>query len=390
MAEDGICVLTHPLGAAGENATRSLLEILAEISSVCLVTANLPGDSVIRDRHEVVEISPRTAGQTVVPIAAVRFVLNQLRMVRAITRRDESIVVFFGATSYLLPILTAKLLGRRVVLEPRGDVPLTLRLTWERRLPDPVARVLAGPVALLESVGYRLADAIVTYTPSMAGEMGLDRYGDKLYPNGARYVDTGRFRVDVPFERRENVVGYLGRLDEEKGIRALADAVERLPDDTVFRFVGDGDLRPWLETRLGDAIADGRVELVGWVDHDDVPAELNRLRLLVLPSRPTEGLPTTILESLACGTPVLATPVSGTPDVVRDGDTGFLSADVRPPMLAADIERILERDDLAEISRRGRRLIESDYTFEAAVERYSRILADLAVQSATRGRSGSG
>ena len=51
-----VCVVTHPLGAAGENATRTLLEILGAITAVSLVTANLPGNSTIRDRYEVVEL----------------------------------------------------------------------------------------------------------------------------------------------------------------------------------------------------------------------------------------------------------------------------------------------------------------------------------------------
>ncbi|PSP85433.1 glycosyl transferase family 1, partial [Halobacteriales archaeon QS_1_68_17] len=52
-----VCVVTHPLAPAGENATRSLLDILAAITGVVLVTADLPRDSAIRDRHELVELT---------------------------------------------------------------------------------------------------------------------------------------------------------------------------------------------------------------------------------------------------------------------------------------------------------------------------------------------
>ncbi|PSP82175.1 glycosyl transferase family 1, partial [Halobacteriales archaeon QS_1_68_17] len=130
----------------------------------------------------------------------------------------------------------------------------------------------------------------------------------------------------------------------------------------------------WLERELAAEIEAGRVELAGWVDHDEVPAELDGLRLLVLPSDPTEGLPTTILEALACGTPVYATPVSGVPDVVRDGETGFHIESRDPETLAAGIEAVLEREDLDRISAAGRRLIETEYSFEAATERYREIL----------------
>ena len=375
--EGGVCVVTHPLSAAGENATRTLLEILAAVTSVSLVTADLPTDSAIRDRHEVVEITREGAGDNIA-VAAGRFLLNQLRMCRAIARRDEDVVLFFGATSYLLPVVASKLLGKTVVVEPRGDVPLTLRLNWEETVPSPVARTLAGAVRALERLNYRLADAVITYTPAMADQLDLEAFGHKLHPDGARYVDTDAFDVTVPYEERDRTVGFLGRIDEEKGVRELADVARRLPDDVTFRFIGDGDLYDWLERELAAEIENGSVDLAGWVDHDDVPAALNDLRLLVMPSQPTEGLPTTILESLACGTPVYATPVSGVPDVVRDGETGFLMTERSPEAMATEIERVLNEQDLSAMSENGRALIESEYSFEAAVDRYEAILGAIA------------
>ena len=368
-----VCVVTHPLAAAGENATRSLLDILGAITGVALVTANLPADSEIRERRELVELTRKGAGDSVA-VAAVRFLLNQLRMCRVLADRDEEVVLFYGATSYLLPIIAAKLLGKTVFVEPRGDVPLTLRLNWEQQMPDPLAGVLAGLVRALERAGFAVADGVVTYTPSMARQLQLHPEAPDVHPTGARYVRTDEFSITRPYGDRETVVGFLGRLDEEKGIRQLSEVAGLLPDDITFRFIGDGDLREWLEGELAEEIAAGRVELTGWVDHDDVPAQLNDLALLVLPSEPTEGLPTTILESLACGTPVYASPVSGVPDVVRAGETGFRIDSRDPAALAAGIERILERGDLGEISQSGRALIESEYSFEAACDRYREIL----------------
>ncbi len=368
-----VCVVTHPLAAAGENATRSLLDILSAVTSVALVTADLPADSEIRDRHELVELTRKGAGDSVVT-AAVRFLLNQLRMCRVIADRDEDVVLFFGATSYLLPIIAARLLGKTVLVEPRGDVPLTLRLNWEQKLPDPVAAGLAGAVRALERAGFAAAHGVITYTPEMARQLDLHPESPTVYPMGARYVRTDEFRVQQPYADRDRVVGFLGRLDEEKGIRELASVAAELPGDVTFRFIGDGDLREWLETELASEIERGAVELTGWVDHDDVPDQLNDLSLLVLPSQPTEGLPTTILEALACGTPVLASPVSGVPDVVREGETGFLLDSREPAALRQTILDILDRDDLDSISENGRDRIDTEYSFEAACERYRSIL----------------
>jgi len=368
-----VCVVTHPLAAAGENATRSLLDILSAVTSVALVTADLPADSEIRDRHELVELTQKGAGESVA-IAAFRFLLNQLRMCRVIADRDEDVVLFFGATSYLLPIVAARLLGKTVLIEPRGDVPLTLRLNWEQRLPDEIAAGLAGAVRALERAGFAAAHGVITYTPEMARQLDLHPESPTVYPTGARYVRTGEFHVQRPYADRDRVVGFLGRLDEEKNVRELAAVAAELPDDVTFRFIGDGDLREWLETELASEIERGAVELTGWVNHDDVPDQLNDLALLVLPSQPTEGLPTTILEALACGTPVLASPVSGVPDVVREGETGFLLDSREPTALRQTILDILDRDDLDNISETGRDRIETEYSFEAACERYRSIL----------------
>ncbi|MEF8812831.1 MAG: glycosyltransferase [Halovenus sp.] len=374
----GVCIVTQPHRShASKSHAHDLADVIAEITAVSVLTANLPGDDSLRDDHDVIEFSATGAGQTVLA-EALRFLLNQLRLCRAISRREEAIILFFGTTSYVLPVVFSRLVGKTVVVLPRGDVPLSLRLRWEDSLPVPIARVLAGLVSLLERASYRVANAIVTYTPAMADQLGLRRYEGKLYTSGARFVDTEQFGVRVPYAEREAAVGFVGRLDAEKRVPELAAAARELPDDIRFVFVGDGDYRELLERELADEIAQGSVEVVGWVDREEVPEQLNRLRLQVVPSQPTEGLPTAILEGMACGTPAYATPVSGVPDVVRAGETGFLMDDVDGASLATEIEAILAREDLDTVSRNARALVEAEYSFEAAVERYRAILGDIA------------
>lgn len=370
-----VCLITNPIGATG-NAVHELLDILTEITTVALVTANLPESSPIWGEYEVAEIDHNREVDSIVP-AAFYFLLNQVRMCNEIRKRDENVMWFFGATAYLLPILFAKFLGKTVVIQPRGDIPLTLQLHWEQHVPDVLAYFLAGIVGTLEGVGYRLADAIVTYTPAMATELGLNRYKRKLHPDGARYVDTEKFYPHIPYDERDRVVGFLGRLDEEKGVRELTEVAKRLPEDVTFVFAGDGDLRGWLETELADEIESGSVELLGWVGRKEVPEVLSRFRLLVLPSQPTEGLPTVILEAFACGTPVYATPVSGVPDVVQEGETGFLLEEVDDEIIAIKIEEMLQQEDLEEISLNSREQVETEYSIEAAAERYRDIFNEL-------------
>jgi glycosyltransferase involved in cell wall biosynthesis len=367
-----VCVVTYPIGTTGV-AVEDLLKIITSITSVSLITAGIADESGIPDNCEVVILSESDSGTGIV-IPAIRFVINQIRMCNQLRNRDEDVILFFGATSYLLPILFARLLGKSAVLVPRGDVPLSLKVTWERQVPEVLASVLASSVALIEELSYRAATGIVTYTPSMARQLGLDRYDEKLHTNGARFVDTEQFDVRVPFEEREQVVGFIGRLDVEKRVPELAAAARQLPEDIRFVFVGDGDYREMLERELAAEIERGKVEIVGWVDREEVPEQLNRMRLQVLSSHPTEGLPTAILEGMACGTPAYATPVSGVPDVIREGETGFLMCDIDEKTIATEVENILGEEQLDEVSRNTRELIEEEYSFAGAVERWQGIL----------------
>ena len=364
-------------GATVQNATYLLLNVLDELTDVSLVTVRLADDSRIHGSYDVTEIAGGARADGLLGTALL-FLLNQLRICRAVWRSDEEVIYFFGGTAYVLPVAVARLLGRTVVVQPRGDVPLTLELEWRERYPDPMARGLAGLLRLLEAATMRLAHRIVTYTPAMAEQLGLERHRDKLYPHGTRYIETEDFRPTRPFAERGRRFGMVGRLDVEKGVDEVAAAVDHLDDDTEVIFVGDGDRRDQIESTLADAIAEGRVDITGWVDHEEIPRYLNEMRLLVLASAPTEGLPTAIQEAFACGTPVLATPVAAIPDVVVEGETGFLLEDTDPGSIAERVDAILDRDDLAEISDNCRSFAVDHYSFDASVDRFRTLLDDIA------------
>ena len=84
-----------------------------------------------------------------------------------------------------------------------------------------------------------------------------------------------------------------------------------------------------------------------------------------------------MLEAMACGTPVLATAVGGIPDVIIDEETGFIMKDNSPECIAKNVIRVLNHPNLEQISRNARALIERQYTYQVAVERYRRVLESL-------------
>jgi glycosyltransferase involved in cell wall biosynthesis len=95
------------------------------------------------------------------------------------------------------------------------------------------------------------------------------------------------------------------------------------------------------------------------------------LRLLVLPSY-TEGLPNIMLEAMACGTPVLATP-----DVIIDGKTGFIMENNSPECIAENVIRALNSPDLERIAEERRQFVEENFSFESTVTRWKEVLEEI-------------
>lgn len=147
----------------------------------------------------------------------------------------------------------------------------------------------------------------------------------------------------------------VGRLVEKKGFADLVEACSRLAKRGVdFRceILGSGPLGPELARQSRRTELAGRVELVGWRDPDAVRARMSEAACLVAPSviaadGDRDGIPNVILEAMAVGCPVVATEVSGIPEVVIDRQTGRLVRPNDPEALAGAIEDTLKNPGAA-------------------------------------------
>jgi len=84
-----------------------------------------------------------------------------------------------------------------------------------------------------------------------------------------------------------------------------------------------------------------------------------------------------MLEAMACGTPVLATPVGAIQDVILDGKTGFIMENNSPECIAENVVRALNSPDLEQIAEDGRRFVEENFTFGKTVESWKGILQNI-------------
>jgi glycosyltransferase involved in cell wall biosynthesis len=192
--------------------------------------------------------------------------------------------------------------------------------------------------------------------------------------NGVQLPDT---EVREPRGEPCRIV-TVGRLQAPKDTLTLVRALEKLPRGAYTAvIVGDGPDRPALEAEIGRLGLDSFVQVVG--ERNDVAERLAASDLFVLSSR-SEGLPLSILEAMAAGLPVVATNVGGVPELVLDGETGFLVPPGNPQSLAGAMERLLEDSALRRrLGAAGRLRVEEGFHLEstrrAHLDLYTALLA---------------
>lgn len=184
---------------------------------------------------------------------------------------------------------------------------------------------------------------------------------------------------ETPLPERPRLVS-VGRLTEQKGQALLVEAAARLARAGVsfeLVFVGDGELRPALEAQILREGLTGHVRITGWASNDTVRRELRDARALVLPSF-AEGLPVVVMEALALGRPVVSTYVAGIPELVTEGECGWLIPAGSVAALEDALRRVLSTSTAAleRLGAEGRRRVRERHDVRKEARRLLRLFRD--------------
>lgn len=231
---------------------------------------------------------------------------------------------------------------------------------------------------VLGTLSAWLADIVIAPSHRTASEVARDYQVEdvRVLPNVSGGLPRGR--DDSMADSVESpCLLFVGRLRIRKGVEVLLEALSLMKGRQVtppLYIVGDGEHRRMLERRCVDLGLTGQVRFLGRGTPEQVRGLFHVARALVVPSI-YEGMPLVILEAMEAGLPVIASSVSGIPEVVADGESGWLVPPVAPGLLADALEEAWTTEEAERRGAAGRALLEAHYKPEHGARRWEEILA---------------
>lgn len=212
-----------------------------------------------------------------------------------------------------------------------------------------------------------------------AGELSILPLGvdpNIYYP----HIQARQIAASLKKAKDEILVGYLGRITEEKGLKTLLHAL-KLIDDLPWRFIviGSGTYEEEFDTIAKTLGLDSKITRLGYVSHTEVPKYLTAFDLLVLPSetRPNwkEQFGRVIIEALACGTPVVGSDSGEIPYLVKATGGGLIFPEGQSRVLADQLQKILLNPSLRlHLAKEGQRSVSEHYTNRALAMQFAQVI----------------
>jgi glycosyltransferase involved in cell wall biosynthesis len=197
-----------------------------------------------------------------------------------------------------------------------------------------------------------------------------------------RLPGNGKLRKEFHIGKDDSIIGFVGRLDEQKGLLTLLEAMAILVkrhSNAKLIVAGEGNLRSAIQEFVRRRHLDRQVYLAGF--RQDIPEFLRGIDFLVMPSN-WEGFGYAAVEAMAAGKPVVASFVSSLPEIVEDHRTGLLVPPRSPEKLADAMVTLMDNPRLrSSMGKAGARKAEDVFSLSTMVTNVESLLREAAVVS---------
>lgn len=255
----------------------------------------------------------------------------------------------------VLGIIAARLAQVPIRVYEIHGLPFETRRGWKRwgliQLEKLICRLATGVLAVSASLKavatqHRLTAETSIFVPSFGSCNGVDATHTF---NRERLAKDRLKQVAVTLNLSEKIIGFIGRLTRDKGLKELTESWRLLRDQypqVTLLILGEPEGQSPAEHQFLEQLsADERVRMLGHVS--DVPYYLALMNVLILPTY-REGFVNVLLEAAAMEVPVVASRVTGVVDAVVDGQTGLLCVPRSAKQIAEAVQRYLDCPPLAQ------------------------------------------
>jgi glycosyltransferase involved in cell wall biosynthesis len=229
-------------------------------------------------------------------------------------------------------------------------------------------RVLACMTDCILAGSEGVKQDLVAYGIAAPEKILVIPLGLELGPFLDGHAARGAFRREWHLQASDRLVGIVGRLFPIKNHHLFLDAAALVAQEEPaarFVIVGDGVLRAKIERQARVLGLSERVIFTGW--RRDLPSIYADLDVLAVTSN-NEGTPVSAIEAMASACPVVATRVGGLPDLIYQGETGFLVPPGDPPAMAAAIGRLLRQPEEARrLGQAGRAIVHERFAVQRLI-----------------------
>ncbi|AKD03126.1 glycosyltransferase [Pontibacter korlensis] len=259
---------------------------------------------------------------------------NKINLMHVHSGHAHAISVLSHALGNTLPII----LSRRVDFPVKNNLLSRLKYNYKG-----IKRVICVSDKIKEVVSQSLERPELCVT--VHSGIDLSRF--------ANSTKTGKLHREFNFPPSTPLIGNISAIAPHKDYYTFVDTAELLlkqHPQAKFFIIGDGPLRQEIEAYVQQKNMQQHIIFTGF--RKDVPEIMPELDVMLVTSE-TEGLGTTILDAFACKVPVVATRAGGIPEIVRDGETGFLAPVKSPAILAEKVHQVLTNESLRDSAVQG-------------------------------------